>query len=115
MNNIKFKYNCEYCKYYTDYISLWNKHIETEKHIYGKRKQRSDTKDEHKCLKCSFHSKNFTNYRQHYLNYHGTREERERGFKYYCNICDYGTFSDAFYDKHLETYRHQRLERFLFE
>jgi hypothetical protein len=115
MNDIKFKYNCEYCNYHTDYISLWNKHIETEKHIYGKRKQRNDIKDEHKCSKCSFHSKNFTNYRQHYLNYHGTREERERGFKYYCNICDYGTFSDTFYEKHLETYRHQRLERFLFE
>ena len=111
----EYKFKCKTCKYFTNYPSLYDKHLRTEKHRTGKRKQRSDTKDEHKCTKCSFHTKNITNLRQHFLNYHGTKEERESGFKYYCSVCDYGTFADNFYERHLTTHKHRRLERFLFE
>lgn len=114
-NNYNNKYYCISCNYFTKYLSLWNKHLNTTKHITGKRKQRSDKKDIYQCSKCSFHNKNKTNYKTHYLNFHATREEREKNYKYYCSICDYGTFADTFYEKHLETYRHNRLERFIFE
>jgi hypothetical protein len=37
-------------------------------------------------------------YKQHILNYHSNKEEREEGFKYYCKLCDYGSFSKDFFN-----------------
>ncbi len=44
---------------------------------------------------------------QHYLNYHATKEEREKEFKYYCKCCDYGTYSKDFIEKHNNTNKHK--------
>jgi hypothetical protein len=38
----EYKYICEKCNYKCDYISQWNKHIETELHKTGKRKKRTN-------------------------------------------------------------------------
>uniref|UniRef100_A0A6C0HWF4 Uncharacterized protein n=1 Tax=viral metagenome TaxID=1070528 RepID=A0A6C0HWF4_9ZZZZ len=49
-----------------------------------------------------------TNLKQHYLNYHGNLKDREDGFKYYCKICNYGTFSIDLFNKHNNTKKHNK-------
>jgi hypothetical protein len=45
---------------------------------------------------------------QHKLNEHATKEEREKGFVYYCKICDFGTFSVDLYKAHTENKKHKK-------
>ncbi len=53
-------------------------------------------------------SKNKTNLKQHYLNLHGNLQECETEFKYYCKVCDYGTFSIDLFNKHNNTNKHNK-------
>ena len=57
-----------------------------QKYIKQVRKKRSDCKEPHKCNICDFTSKNTTNLKQHYLNFHGDLKERESEFKFYCKL-----------------------------
>ena len=41
----------------------------------------------------SYLYKTLNNLKEHILNYHSSIEEREKGFTYYCKLCDYGTLS----------------------
>ena len=52
--------------------------------------------------------------KQHVLNEHSTKEEREKGFKYYCKYCNYGTFSIDLYKRHNNTEKHKNFA-FLYE
>ena len=45
-------------------------------------------------------------FKQHLLNEHSTIEERADGFKFYCKICDFGTFSIDLYNTHIESKKH---------
>jgi hypothetical protein len=99
----EYKYKCENCKFYCNEISKWEKHIETEKHKTGKR---SDYKGGYKCDKCNYETINKITFKQHILNEHSTKSEREKEFKYYCIMCDYGTFSIDLYDRHKLTKKH---------
>jgi len=101
------KYSCNKCKFYTNYNSLWNRHIKTEKHTTGKRKIRSDRKNPKKCYKCDYVAINNTNMKLHILNNHNTKEERKNGFKCYCQYCDYGTLAKSLYKNHLKTKKHK--------
>ena len=103
-----YKYICEQCDFKCNAPSVWNIHIETEKHKTGKKKKRSDYKGPYQCKKCNYKSKNKTNYEHHVLNEHATKEERKNGFKFYCEICDYGTFSKDFYENHCENKKHKK-------
>jgi len=38
----------------------------------------------------------------HYLNNHANKEERKKGFKYYCEACDIGNFSKSLFKLHTE-------------
>ena len=103
-----YKYICDKCEYYTDISSSYKKHLNTEIHKTGKRKIRSDKKEDiYKCDKCDFSSINEYNYKAHYLHNHSTKEDREKGFKHYCNSCDFGTFSQSEYNKHIGTKSHK--------
>ena len=52
-------------------------------------------------------------FKQHKLTEHGTKEEREKEFKFYCKCCDIGTFSKDIYEKHIGSYKHKKfLEKF---
>ena len=107
---IKNKYICEMCNFKCNIISRWEIHIKTEKHKTGIRKKRSDYKQPYKCEKCEYMTKNKLLLMQHKLNEHSTIEEREKNFKYYCKVCDYGTISKDFYEKHIATEKHKKKE-----
>lgn len=87
-----YKYICEKCNYNCNIISMWQKHINTELHITGVKKIRSDYKGDKKCNKCDYIGKTINN--------HSTLDEREKDFNYYCKLCDYGTLSKDLINKH---------------
>jgi hypothetical protein len=113
MSDTKSKYICEQCNFKTDIKTRWEAHEKTEKHKTGKRKVRSDYKGgikkliHHKCNDCDYETTNTYTLKQHILNQHSTKEEREEGFTYYCKLCDCGTFSKSLYTDHLNTQRHK--------
>jgi hypothetical protein len=107
-NNQEFKYYCEKCNYKCNIISNWEKHINTVLHNTGKKKIRSDCKEFNICKNCDFKTKNNVQFKEHNLNYHSNKEEREKEFKYYCKHCDYGTFAISFIEKHNNTMKHKR-------
>jgi hypothetical protein len=74
-------------------------------------KVRSYYEGPHKCDKCDFESSNNTNFRQHVLNEHSNKEEREKGFKYYRKYCDFGTIAEILSEKHKNSERHKKHER----
>lgn len=101
------KYKCEQCNFECKYVAQWNVHIETELHKTGKRKKRSDVKEAVKCEQCDYKTKNKTTMKSHKLNEHSNKEEREKGFRYYCKYCDCGTFSKDILERHNKTQKHQ--------
>jgi hypothetical protein len=81
MKNItvsSYKFICEQCNYKCKYESEWLKHINTELHKTGKRKERIDKKEPLKCFNCEYETKNKTTILQHILNEHSTLEERKK-------------------------------------
>jgi hypothetical protein len=104
------KYNCEQCNYGCNNVSLWKKHINTEKHKTGKIKKRSDYGGPYICDKCEYETINKFTFLQHKLNEHANKEERENGFKYYCKLCDIGTFGKNLYERHTLSQRHKKHE-----
>jgi hypothetical protein len=103
----EFKYSCDKCNYNCNYDSEWLKHCNTELHKTGKRKTRSDLKEPLKCKNCLYTTKNKTMMKQHILNMHSTKEQREKEFKFYCKCCDFGTFSNDLFQKHEESTKHK--------
>lgn len=53
-----YKYYCDRCNFCCDLKSRWNKHTNTELHITGKKKIRSDCKEINICKLCIFQTKN---------------------------------------------------------
>lgn len=47
-------------------------------------------------------------FKQHKLSEHSTKEDRKNGRKYYCDSCDFGTFSKDIFDKHTNTNKHKK-------
>ena len=90
----------------------WKKHIETELHKTGKRKQRSDYDGPYDCKDCNYKTTNATTFKQHKLNEHANKETREKEFRHYCKLCDYGTFSGQLIEKHNNSYKHERREKY---
>ena len=107
MSNEIYKYNCDTCGYHCNMKSSWAKHINTELHKTGKKKRRSDYKEPLTCDKCTYTTKNKTMMITHKLNKHSTKEDRENEFKYYCKMCDFGSFSSDSMKVHNESYKHK--------
>jgi len=103
------KYNCEKCQYRCNYVSEWSQHLTTKKHTDEKRKERSDKTLEDKCKFCDYKPTKTTNQKLHYLNKHATKEERQNGFPFYCDNCDFGCFVSILFERHLETQKHLHL------
>jgi hypothetical protein len=110
INNKKYNYNCEDCKFYTNAKSAFDNHLRTGKHLTGKRTTRCDKRNFDKCPHCEYKNTNITNMTQHILNNHSTKEERKTKFKFYCEICDYGTFGKSSYKSHLDSEKHKLVE-----
>ena len=105
-------YNCESCRYKCNNIANWKKHIATELHKTGKRKKRSDYGGPYECEECEYKTNNATTFKQHRLNSHSSKETREKEFKYYCKLCDYGTFSKQLIEKHNGSDKHKKHEKY---
>ncbi len=101
------KFCCEKCNFNCKYESQWKKHIETELHIKGIKKKRSDFKGLYKCENCSYETKNIIMFKQHKLNEHSDKKTREKDFTHYCKCCDFGTFSIQIFNKHIDTNKHK--------
>ena len=107
------KFNCDKCDFHTDHKTMWSRHISTELHKTGQKKSRSDKKRPDKCPQCDYTSNRNLNIVQHILNTHATKEERKAKFKYYCEICDFGTFTKRFYDSHIKSQKHVNFTAFI--
>ena len=84
-------HKCEKCNISFKFKSQLEKHCKTDFHKTGKKKTRSDKKEEFKCEICNLYTTNQqTNLKLHILNNHKTKEERKNEFHYYCEICDSG-------------------------
>jgi len=104
------KYHCERCDFSCNCLSIWTKHTETELHKTGKRKIRKDKiKGIYKCEKCKYTTKVKSNYKMHILNQHSNGEEKKKEFKYYCDVCNFGTFGEKYYNIHLNTKKHKKM------
>ena len=73
-----------------------------------KRKKEDNYKQAEKCKFCNYMTKNVFLLKKHILTEHSTKEERKEKITYYCNLCDFGTFSKDTYDIHLNTNKHKR-------
>jgi hypothetical protein len=103
----EYKYKCENCQLYTNSKSTYDKHMISGKHMNGKRSIRSDKKLLDKCPNCDYTSSTNTGMRFHILNNHSTKKDRKDNFNFYCEYCDYGSFSEPMYKKHMETKKHK--------
>ena len=102
-------HKCEKCNISFKFKSQLEKHCKTELHKTGKKKIRSDKKEEFKCEICNLYTTNQqTNLKLHILNNHKTKEERKNEFPYYCELCDSGCIEEKLYKKHLETKKHKK-------
>ncbi len=107
-----YKYYCEKCHYGTNIRYSLIQHNETELHKTGERgKKQIKEKEIFKCSDCEFESTNKNNYLTHKLNNHSNKEERKKQFKYYCNNCDFGVFTESSFEKHKNSLRHKRLNK----
>ena len=100
------KFFCEKCNYGTDNKYVFAKHLETIFHKTGEKKRKSN-KVIYKCEKCDYETTKNNNYKNHLLNNHSTKEERQKEFKYYCNDCNFGIFNEKLYNNHLKTKKHE--------
>jgi hypothetical protein len=110
MEEIQYNFFCNNCNFKCKYQSSWIAHINTSLHQTGKKKTRSDYKGPAKCDKCNFSTNNSINYKKHILNTHSTKEDRETHFKFYCKLCDFGTFAIATINLHNNTDKHKNFE-----
>jgi hypothetical protein len=101
------KFYCPDCDYKCLYPAHWKQHTESKKHKNkGVKGPRSDKILEPKCELCHFTTNNLTNMKTHKLTKHLSIEQRKSDFKYYCEKCDFGTFGEILYNRHLETKKH---------
>ena len=110
---MNYKYICEKCEFYTNAKSTYDKHLLSGKHTTGKRATRCDKKILDKCPNCDYTTKNIKNMELHILNNHATKEERKEKLKYYCDLCDFGTFGKCLYDIHLNSEKHKIIENYV--
>jgi hypothetical protein len=108
MESVKKKFICEKCQFTCITKSKWTIHIGTEKHINGKKKSRSDKIYPCKCQKCDFIATNKSHMLQHFLTFHATKSERKEQYKFYCEYCDFGTFTKNIFDKHNTSNKHTK-------
>jgi hypothetical protein len=102
----KKEFHCDKCDYTCIYESHWKQHTESKKHNNITRKSRSDKTLEPKCKLCTFETINSANMLVHILTKHSGPERRKKEFKYYCEKCDFGTFTQILFTRHLETKKH---------
>ncbi len=104
----EYKFKCDKCEYYTNYKSSYDKHLTSVVHLTGERKVRNDKKDS-KCDKCNYECSSQQALKEHKLNIHSTKEDREREYKFYCKSCDVGKMNEKLFELHLNSNKHKRV------
>jgi hypothetical protein len=99
----QYTFNCDECKYHTNFLDKWKRHSNTNKHIRGGKNTI------YQCNLCDYSNANRLIFNMHVLNQHASSDVREKDFPYYCKKCDYGTFVNSAYSSHLNTKKHLRL------
>lgn len=110
-----FKYVCDKCHFKCMYKSVWEKHINTDLHKTGvlKRGRNKDPEinQNKKCEKCDFVATQRSILKKHVLDVHSTKEERKKEFKYYCDVCDIGCFTENIMKAHNRTKKHNEAQQ----
>ena len=105
MDKIK---HCEKCDKTYQCHAKYLIHCETELHKNGKRKTRTDLKEEFKCSICNIYTtKQPTNMKLHILNNHSSIEDKKKEYTYYCEYCNIGYFIENKFNSHLKTMKHK--------
>lgn len=111
----EYKYFCEKCQYGTNIKKSIERHNESNYHITGiKTRKEKENKVSYECKECKenkYITDNKSNYILHKLNNHSTKEERKQQFKYYCDNCDFGVFTESSLEIHKHSLRHNRLNK----
>ena len=111
MNETK-NYTCEKCSYTTAVKQKYETHLMSQKHITGRITRNKPSKDPSSCTICNnYKTKNTFNMQTHILNNHSTASDRKEKYKYYCDVCDFGVFSEDVINKHIQTKKHIRLKQ----
>ena len=101
----EYKFICKKCDYKTNKKFCYDSHCKTTLHITGERKKKP-LKEKYKCNICDYKTRNNNNYLTHKLNNHDTTKNRKKHFKYYCDKCDFGVFTESLFNKHIQTKSH---------
>lgn len=108
-------YECEKCNFVTTYSSSYKRHIENGTHrarIITKPRKKQEVKEKvpqiFKCDKCEYTANRKENTENHYLKNHASEQERKKRFKYYCDLCNFGTKSNSDNAKHINSIHHKR-------
>ena len=107
MINIKYYAVCKCCNFKSLDRSKWEKHINCQKH---KRNGRSKYED-YQCKICNYWTIQPRNFMIHKIVHHGTAEEKKTAPKY-CECCNKAFFCDLFYNKHIESLKHELTLKF---
>ena len=102
----KKEFRCDKCDYTCIYESHWKQHNSSKKHQNIDRQPRSDKVLEPKCKLCPFESNNLTNMTVHILTKHSGPDKKKKEFTYYCEKCDFGTFTQILFTRHQEAKKH---------
>ena len=105
-----YSYFCEKCQYGTNIKNSFDRHNTSNYHITGvKTRKVKINKISHKCSDCAYTTPNNVNILLHKLNNHATIEERKKGFKYYCELCNFGVFAESSFTIHNKSKSHTRI------
>ena len=102
MDNQK-KFHCETCNYSAVYKSEFNKHLKSAKH------KRGGKYTDYKCNECDYKGLNKWNLTVHQATTHYTIEQKKK-LKYYCEICDFISFSELYHNNHINSTHHKSNE-----
>ena len=104
----EFKYYCKKCEYGCYFLSIWKKHIKTQKHIDSEnniKKQITILK----CPFCNYITRRSQVFYSHFLASHANMKQRKENYKYFCKPCNYGTFIEREVQRHIGTKKHKKL------
>lgn len=107
-NNNTDDYKCDICNYKCKYKSQYIQHLKTNKHKNnGIITKNLPNKFDGKCKLCKYESTSSSNMKVHILANHTTNEEKKEKAKYYCDVCNYGTYIKVHYENHCNTLKHK--------
>jgi hypothetical protein len=96
---------CSTCHYETPIKAYWDRHLLSWKHQHGGQTKSKILKAN--CEKCGVKFSTTTNMKQHMLVHHSSPQERKKQYKFYCDVCDYGSFAKPAYEQHVLTRKHR--------